>query len=218
MIIIKYKYIIWDWNGTLYDDINQCFDTINQLLTERNLPPLKNLDEYRNVFCFPIRTYYDRLKFDFTNETFEELAHKYIDIYREKAKKASLFKQTEETLQKLKDAGLKQFIISASESNILEQQVSSYGIRNYFSELVGLDNHFAESKISLAEKWIDEKNLNKNEILFIGDTVHDNEVASFNGCDCLLIANGHQTKNTLYEVNQNIVDDISKVYDFIIKS
>ena len=31
-----------------------------------------------------------------------------------------------------------------------------------------------------------------NEIVFVGDTVHDMEIAGSIGCDCIIVDNGHQ--------------------------
>ena len=34
------KYIIWDWNGTLLDDVALCIDVMNGMLRRRGLSPL----------------------------------------------------------------------------------------------------------------------------------------------------------------------------------
>ncbi len=45
----KYKHIIWDWNGTLFEDIWLCVSSINKLLAQRNLPAL-TINKYRAIF------------------------------------------------------------------------------------------------------------------------------------------------------------------------
>ena len=52
------KRIVWDWNGTLLNDVNLCFECINRLLVSKNLDPLINLSAYRDIFEFPIQNYY----------------------------------------------------------------------------------------------------------------------------------------------------------------
>ena len=86
--------------------------------------------------------------------------------------------------------GKKQIILSATEYNMLAEQVSELGIDGYFSELVGLDNIKAESKEKIALAW--RKKNPDEKILFIGDTDHDLNVARAIGADCVLIADGHQ--------------------------
>ena len=62
---MRYKHIIWDWNGTLLDDTWLCVEGINQALIKRNLTPISE-DRYREVFTFPVRDYYKKLGFDLT--------------------------------------------------------------------------------------------------------------------------------------------------------
>jgi len=62
--------IIWDWNGTLLNDVDICVESINILLSERGHKPLsKSL--YREIFTFPVKAYYELAGFDFTNESFD---------------------------------------------------------------------------------------------------------------------------------------------------
>lgn len=46
------KHIIWDWNGTLFDDVDICVDNINWLLKKYNLPEITK-EKYREIFTFP---------------------------------------------------------------------------------------------------------------------------------------------------------------------
>ena len=52
--------IIWDWNGTLLDDLEICIRSMNRMLRERKMPPIdKQL--YKNIFTFPVREYYEKI-------------------------------------------------------------------------------------------------------------------------------------------------------------
>ena len=61
---MKYTNIIWDWNGTLLNDTELSIKCINTLLKRRSLP-LLSAEQYREVFGFPIREYYQRIGLDF---------------------------------------------------------------------------------------------------------------------------------------------------------
>lgn len=67
-----YANIIWDWNGTLLNDIQLCVNIVNKLLSNHNIVQL-DVESYKNVFGFPIRDYYRRIGVDFTKESFESL-------------------------------------------------------------------------------------------------------------------------------------------------
>ncbi|MHA1989222.1 MAG: hypothetical protein ACW98D_21575 [Promethearchaeota archaeon] len=49
----------------------------------------------------------------------------------------------------------------------------------------------------------------------MGDTSHDFEVSQECGCNHVLIANGHQNYDKLTSVTKAVVDELSKVKDFI---
>ncbi len=84
------KIIIWDWNGTLLNDVQMCVNCMNVLLGKRNLPRL-SFDTYRNVFNFPVRDYYEKIGFDFTCEDFEVPAKEFMDLYHRFLPETSLF-------------------------------------------------------------------------------------------------------------------------------
>ena len=54
MQIKNYQHIIWDWNGTLLDDVELCADIMNNLLKTRSLSTI-TLEKYREIFIFPLK-------------------------------------------------------------------------------------------------------------------------------------------------------------------
>ena len=49
--------ILWDWNGTLLDDVELCVDALNRLLEKHAYPQRYDRDQYRAIFGFPIEEY-----------------------------------------------------------------------------------------------------------------------------------------------------------------
>ena len=104
-----------------------------------------------------------------------------------------------------------QFILTAAHKESVLGLLDHYFIKDYFKEIEGLDNHRAESKVVRGKHLIENNCIAKKETVLIGDTIHDFEVANAIGVDCILIANGHQSKNRLVEKTDNQI----KVLDFI---
>ena len=77
---VKYSYVVWDWNGTLFEDMIACIETMNELLRQKGLKCISGIDEYRRKFCFPVKKYYERLGFNLDIDPFENLAHTYINL------------------------------------------------------------------------------------------------------------------------------------------
>ncbi len=73
-------HVIWDWNGTLLNDVPHAVETINFMLEPRGLP-LMNIERYREVFSFPVRRYYETLGFDLQAESFAHLCDQFVDRF-----------------------------------------------------------------------------------------------------------------------------------------
>jgi phosphoglycolate phosphatase len=192
---MNYTYCIWDFNGTIFDDVDASIKAVNTLLSSRGLPVLESKEKYHEVFDFPIIDYYRRVGFDFDKEPYEVIAPIWVEFYLEYSKKSGLFSDVVPTIDFLADKGIKQSVLSASEKNMLERQLRELGIHDRFEDIMGIDNIYAESKLSLARKWREEHEGEK--VMFIGDTVHDHETAKLLGADCYLISAGHQPEYKL---------------------
>ncbi len=209
-----YKHVIWDWNGTLLDDVEIVIDAMNNLLKRRELP-LLDYKTYKNIFTFPVKEYYEKLGFNFKVEQFEELATEFIAEFNSVKYRFKLFTEAENVLNYIHNMGVSQYILSASQEEELNMIVERLGITRYFKKVVGLNNHYANSKVERGKEFLSILNLKSEEIILIGDTIHDYEVACELGCDCLLISNGHQSYERLEKLDINIANSLSDVNKFI---
>lgn len=204
------KRIVWDWNGTLFDDLDLCFGCINRLLKSQDLKPLKDLDAYRHVFGFPIVDYYKRVGFDFNQTSFEVLAHQYMEDYQEKSLMCSLF---DDVLQTLDTNPYPQVILSASKKDFLLQQTSLFHLEDYVDDILGITDIYGHSKVELAKTFRNQYPL--DDIWFVGDSKHDYEVAKSIGAHCVLVATGHQAKDVLEQIGVPVVDHLAESLEYI---
>jgi phosphoglycolate phosphatase len=210
MDILKYKHIIWDWNGTLLDDAKLCLKIINSLLAKRKLSTI-SLGYYRKIFTFPILHYYEKLGFNFAQESFESISTEFITIYEKTRSQCSLMSDASKTLMHISQLGLTQSVLSASKQSYLIQAIVSYGLDETFVSINGLDNHHASSKIEIGKNFVARNKLEPSKILLIGDTTHDADVAASIGADCCLIPNGHQSPKRLATCGVPVVGSLSKL-------
>ena len=212
----KFKYIIWDWNGTLLDDVDINIEIINSLLRERGLPLIDSPDKYKNLFGFPIQNFYKELGFNFEKEPFEAVARQYAFMYDEMYPSAEISFETEELLRTFKQEGVGQVIISATEQKFLLKQVTYFELEHYFTEILGTSDIYVRSKVSVAQKWMQENGISADEVLFVGDTTHDKEVADSIGCECILIPKGHQSRDILTFSGAIIADSLKDIEKAVI--
>ncbi len=202
------KHIFFDFNGTLLDDIDICLELLNWMLEGQNKPLVKK-DLYKQIFRFPVKDYYVLAGLDFNIESFESLAKRFMDRYVNEYNKCKLFDGVIDTLKYLKDKGYKTYILSASKQSILNMQCDYYGLTDYFDGIIGIKDIYASSKEKTAIRYIEENDINVDEALFIGDTLHDEEVSRTLGITCYLVKCGHQAKNVLETAGVKLIDDIT---------
>lgn len=198
------QHVIWDWNGTILDDVDACVDAANRMLSPRRLPPLTRR-RYLEIFGFPVRSYYDELGFDFSVEAWDALAREFHDNYEVTSRDARLREDVTHVLRELQARGISQSILSASEISILRNMLVQRGLDGLFDEIWGLSDLYAGSKIDLGKALLARLDTPPRHILMVGDTVHDFEVATELGCACVLVSGGHQSDARLAGCNCPLV-------------
>ena len=213
-MINNYKHVIWDWNGTLLNDVDFCCKIINRILVENNLPVL-SLKKYREIFTFPVQNYYQAAGLDFTKTSFEIMGKDFIDEYESKKLSCSLFDNAINVLSGIQKQGIGQSVLSAYLHDNLVSILEHYKLTKYFDNIIGLDNIYAGSKTHLGLSLVEKLNIPKDQILFIGDTLHDAEVAEAMGVKSILIANGHQEKNKLLINDNFVLENLNQLRSFL---
>lgn len=204
--------VIWDWNGTLLNDLNLCISSINSLLKKRALPILKT-SMYKEVFSFPVKDYYALIGFDFAREEFEVPAQEFIDLYEKGVAKCKLHTASAEVLTYIKNQGVRQFVLSAMHQNMLQATLKHNKIIHFFESFSGLNDHYATSKVARGSELFQKFSIPVNSALMIGDTIHDFEVAQELGIKCILIADGHQSKSRLEATGAPVIDHLLQLID-----
>ncbi len=210
--LLDYKHIIWDWNGTLFNDVELCAGTMNFLLKQESHPTI-SLKKYKEIFTFPVVDYYKIAGHTFAKNSFEVLGKQFMDEYEKKKLDCGLYPGAVEILEELSYQDFTQHLLSAYEQESLNKIVRHFGIKDYFKYIIGLDNIYASGKMQLGKNLLSliRKNGKSEKILLIGDTTHDFEVAKELGVDCALISHGHQDKERLLKHGVPVFDSFNEL-------
>ena len=205
------KYVVFDFNGTILDDVQVGLKAENICIKKFLKREPMQLDEYLHAFTFPVKSYYERIGFRWDEGyTYEEVGDFWFKMYNELKDEYKLYDGVIDILNKNHELGNKNILLSASSLAELKKQLDELKISEYFDEVLGIDNIYAESKIEIAKNWIKDKN--PDDCMFIGDSLHDLESAkAMNIKNCVLVARGHQAKDVLLAEYDNVVDDIREV-------
>ncbi len=203
------QYVIFDFNGTILNDVEVSVACLNKTIEKYLLRDFISIDEYKRIFTFPVKKYYEAVGFDFEQLDWYEVGQYWMDLYLNNYYKCGLNDGVVDLLIANKEKGIKNVVLSASRVDILKRQLNELGILAYFDEVLGIDNIYATSKLPIGLNFIADKD--RNECVMIGDTLHDLEVARSMGIRCLLVSCGHQDKDILLNEHDKVYDDIRSI-------
>ncbi len=209
----RMKTLIWDFNGTIIDDVDIDIEIENILLKERGMALIPSREWYLEHFRFPVRDYYDDLGYTFTDEeTYDDISVEYQKLYRRFLPYIQLNKGVRRKLAEAAELGYRNVIVSASEQSLLEQQVRDLGIFEYFDALIGIPDILAASKVGRAREWMRKDAVDPADCIYIGDTDHDMDTARALGIETVyLVTFGHQAEHILRKVCDRVISSLDEV-------
>lgn len=203
--------VIFDWNGTLIDDVWLSVNALNGIMEKRRLKPLTT-EFYREHFCFPAVNFYREISLDVNND-WDDIVKEFTENYENGIDKVKLFPDVVPVLDELKRSGLKLGILSVMEHNTLNRHVKALRIAQYFDFIQGTEDFSGGTKTHLCKKILAQSGVEKERILFVGDTYHDYETAVEIGCRAALISRGHNTAEKLRISGASIFPSLRNLAD-----
>ncbi|HGY91452.1 MAG TPA: NUDIX domain-containing protein [Planctomycetes bacterium] len=165
--------VIFDWSGTLADDVDLTFHATNGTLTQLGGEPIDR-ETYRREFKIPVMGFYGtRLP----GRSLDEVDGVFFDEYEKRLDDVVLFDGAASVLHCLAARGVRLFILSTVPNRYLDRLLARHGLTDLIEEVVG--GAFDKSKY-LAD-LLRRRNLAHDRTLFIGDTAHDIEVGRIAG-------------------------------------
>lgn len=204
---MKYTHIIWDWNGTLLNDIGASLASVNDMLAMRGKPPI-DIDYYRDCIGVPIIKFYEKV-FDLENEDYSVIIKQYNNGYLFHLNSCGLTDGAVEVLDYFAKKGIKQAIVSSSNNEQLQINVKKYGIFDRFDAVLGAADYYAGSKIERAVEYLETDE--ERRVLVVGDLEHDAEMAAELGADCVLLTSGHENRERLFAAKARVISDLREL-------
>jgi phosphoglycolate phosphatase len=216
------RHVIWDFNGTLLDDVACCIGALSTLLAERSLPAITT-DRYREEFGFPVRDFYVGLGFDLEREDFDAVSRTFIERYLARLTEARAHDGAHDALRYVAGRSLRQSVLSAMEHAMLGDLLARYDLHEPMQHVRGLADLRASSKVELGRALLAELGVPAETVVLVGDTLHDFETATAIGCRSILVAHGHQSRARLERETEKhagaarpvIVDDLPDVVTWL---
>ena len=167
--MMKIQQVLWDWNGTLLDDLEYSIQVRNNIFPAFHLPTLSGVEEYHRQFTFPVRLYYQRA--GVTDEIFDDVAHAWMAEYERRMDTIPLHEDASETVERFHQAGLRQTVLSASEQTMLRRQLALYGLNSRFDAVLGRGDIYAGSKEAIGREYLQGSGVPAEAAVMIGDSL-----------------------------------------------
>ena len=210
---MKYKYVLWDWNGTLLDDLDASLYAVNDMLEVYGKESL-DLKTYYSYIDTPIYKFYEKI-FDLKVVTMEMIKPLFGEFYIKHDPKIKLADGAETLLKLLCEKGVKQYIVSAAHIDDILKHAEKYKICSIFEKIEAARDRDAGSKIERAKRLMKEEKIIPGECVMVGDTLHDLETADALGVECVLYSKGHTDRETLERTGKKVFSSFDEISKFL---
>lgn len=211
--MIKYTHVIWDWNGTLLNDIGASLKSVNDMLFERGMSPI-DADFYRECIGVPIIGFYERV-FDMEKEDYNVIIKQYHEGYLKHLGGCSLTDGAIEAIDFFDKNKIKQAVVSSSNSARLNEDMIRFGVANRFDAVLGSNDFLAGSKAQRTLDYLKKSGAQSEKVLVVGDLIHDAEIAAQIGADCVLLTSGHEHISRLKSTNVKLMNNLHELIPFV---
>lgn len=206
-------HVIWDWNGTLLDDLPIVVEAVNACLRSQGAPSI-DADTYRSRFVRPLNGFYEGLLGRPVDDDFLlELDNVFQDAYWDGFDDAELNAEAEEAIRSLASAGVTQSIASMLWHDMLVPTVGGFGLDEFMVAVDGNRGTVGESKDQHMVHHVERlrrmyPELGRQTMTVIGDLVDDAGAARAADVSCVLYDGGSQPRQLLEGQGVPVVDSL----------
>ncbi len=200
--------IIFDWSGTLVDDLPAVWEASNYVLTQAGQAEI-SLDQFRAEFCLPFKKFYDKHTPGVPMGRLEEWFH---GRFREVQASVCALPHAEEFLKLCRQHQIRTFLLSTVAADHFAVQEHATGFGKYLDRpYIGVWDKRQKIHDILAEN-----HLKPEETLFIGDMQHDIETAKHGGIHSCAVLTGYNTLDQLRAAKPDlIVEHLGELNDIL---
>ena len=200
--------ILWDFNGTVMDDMGASAGAVNAMLQKRNLPLISE-EWYTKHLIMPLEAFYESVGFDMQKERIEEVSAE----FQQECKKfpRPVFPEVREALAQFQKAGYRQLLFSSLYHDLLIAQAQERGVADHFEGIVGRQDRSLGGKEAAVQAYLEQHHIEPNQVLIVGDLTTDADMARYVGSPCALICKGHQHREILEKTDAYVLDSAAEL-------
>ena len=191
-----FKNLIFDWSGTLVDDMGPVIEATNAVLGNYGIAPYDR-EGFRRSFRLPYREFYEEV---LPGVALEELEAHFRPAFDGAISLVTVLPHAREKLEWAKARGLRMFVLTSMDADAFGRQLEEFGMKEFFEATYAgvLD------KRELIAQILESHGLEKAETAFVGDMTHDVETARHGGISSIAVLTGYHHAEVLAGVRPDI--------------
>jgi phosphoglycolate phosphatase-like HAD superfamily hydrolase len=203
------RHVVWDWNGTLFDDHSAVVAAINDALALLSLRPIDS-DTFRTHFTRPVQRFYEQVAGrPIEPGEWRTLDEAYHDSYHAWVERLKLAPDAWAALAAAEAAGLTQSLLSMWRHQDLVLLVERLGIGRFFLRVDGLRVPGGGGKTEHLVAHLAALEVEASAALLVGDTLDDLAAARAVGARCVLYDGGSHHRDALEATGVPVVDTLT---------
>lgn len=200
--------VIFDWSGTLSDDIQMVFGTILYMFDRLGLERI-SIEEFRREFTLPYMLFWTKYAPNLTKKEADKIFHEIIfDKVTYPLSEPTPFTGVGSILNQLFDVGYQLFVVSSHPQKKLEEEAKTYKWSKYFLNI----NGGCHNKTQGLTQTLQKNNIKVRHAVYVGDMVHDVEAANTLRLTSIALTWGYDSKEKLKTVSPNyLINNITEL-------
>jgi phosphoglycolate phosphatase-like HAD superfamily hydrolase len=201
-------HLVWDWNGTLLNDLNLVVACTNAVFTSEGGPTV-TADEHRIRFRRPIADYYaEVLGRAVDDDAFGRLDKIFHDAYRLGLTTCELAHDAVDAMTAWPGS---QSLLSMWFHHELVPAVGAYGLTGHFARVDGLREEVGgHRKAESLARHLDALDVDGRTVVLIGDSLDDADAAVSVGARAVLYTGGFTDRARLLASGHPVADTLTE--------
>jgi phosphoglycolate phosphatase-like HAD superfamily hydrolase len=191
-----FRNLIFDWSGTLVDDLGPVIEATNAVLAKYQIAPLDR-EAFRRSFRLPYREFYAELLPDIP---LDELESHFRPAFDNAVTAVTVLPHARQKLEWCAAFGIRCFVLTSMDTLAFERQMDEFGLRGYFEATYS----GVQDKREIIHEILETHRLIPAETAFVGDMTHDVETARHGGVSSIAVLTGYNHAEILAAVRPDL--------------
>ncbi len=216
---MKFKLLIFDWDGTISDSLGQIVDCMHSAIAELDLPP-RSILEIREIIGLGMLEAVNVLYPTNSNNIHRGLIESYHQHYRSNANRiCALYPNTEETIRHLYDEGYYLAVATGKSRRGLDRALEESGMTSFFHITCCSDETFSKPHPQMLQDIMLILDIRPEQTLMIGDSEHDMQMAINANVACAAVNYGaHDAKRLLEFKPLRVFENLQELPEWLANS